>query len=146
MNHFAHSKNTSISRSLMAGLACGIVGAVLSVAYLYFYRKATEYSGTEFFEPMMIFFGIPLLFIIAGLIYFEMTDVIKRGGLLFSLLFLSVTLIVIFFGLDRFGKDKQGLLIGMVIICGVLLSFLLPFLASHAQIFMDKEQMSESDD
>ena len=145
MNHLAHSKNTSISRSMMAGLACGILAAMLSGAYTYFYRKATDYSGSMYFEPLIIFFAFPVLFIVAALIYFEMADYIKRGGLIFILIVIALVVFAIFFGLKDFEKGKQGLLIGYILITGVLLA-LLPFLSTHAKIFMDKDEYTESDD
>ena len=64
MEHLAHSKNTSISRALMARLACGIAAAVLSGIYTYFYRKATDYSGSFYFEPLLLFVGFPILFLL----------------------------------------------------------------------------------
>jgi hypothetical protein len=145
MNHLAHSKNTSISRSLMAGLACGIAAAALSGLYTYIYRKATDYSGSMYFEPLLIFFAFPVVFLIAAVIYFEMADYMKKGGLLFIILIVSLTIIGAIFGLAEFEKGKQGLLLGYVLITGVLLA-LVPFLATHAKIFMDKDEFAESDD
>jgi hypothetical protein len=145
MNHLAHSKNTSISRALLAGLACGIVAAVLSAIFTYFYRKATDYSGSFYFEPLLLFVGFPVLFLIGALIYFEMTDYMKRGGLLFSLLILAMTVVGTIFGLGEIEKGEEGLLLGYMLIGGVLLAVLLPFLATHAKIFMDKEEYIESD-
>ena len=130
----------------MAGLACGITAAALSIAFSYFYRKSTAYSGAEFFEPLLIFIAFPLFFVVAGVIYFEMADTIKKGGLIFSVIFLALMLVSVIFWLDNFDKAKQGLLLGMILISGLLLSFLLPFLATHAQVFMDKEEFSESVD
>ena len=146
MNHLAHSKNTSISRALLAGLACGIAAALLSGGYTYFYRKATDYSGSFYFEPLLLFFGFPVLFLIAALVYFEMTDVLKRGGLLFSVLVLILMLAGVFFGLGKIELGEEGLLLGYMLITGILLALLLPFLATHARIFMDKEEYLESDD
>src|SRR5687767_7429178 len=140
MEHLAHSKNTSISRALMAGLACGIAAAILSGIYTYFYRKATDYTGSFYFEPLLLFVGFPVLFLIFALIYFEMTDYMKRGGLLFSVVILALTLVGTIFGLGEIEKGEEGLLLGYLLITGVLLAVLLPFLATHAKIFMDKEE------
>jgi drug/metabolite transporter (DMT)-like permease len=145
MLHLAHSKNTSFSRSLLAGFACGIVAALLNVTYGYFYRTATDYSGAILVEPLVIFIAFPLIFIIGGFIFFEMVEFIKRGGLFFTLLFLLLMLIAIMVNLKSADKGKEGLLLGMILITGLLMSFLLPFLATHAKIFMDKETYEESD-
>jgi hypothetical protein len=144
MIHWAQSKNTSISRSLMAGLACGIVAAIINVAYSYFYRKATAFSGATLFEPLVMFVAFPLLFVTAGLVYFEMVDSIKKGGLLFTLLFLLLMGAATIINLTGTQGGKEGLLLGIILITGVLMAFVLPFLATHAKIFMDKEEFSES--
>jgi len=146
MNHLAHSKNTSISRSLMAGLACGIIAALLNALFSYFYRKSTAFSGAEYFEPLLIFIGFPLFFLAAGLVFFEMADTMKRGGLLFSIICICLVLVAVIFWLGNLDQERQGLFLGMTLICGLLLSFLLPYLATHARIFMDKEEMQISED
>ena len=130
----------------MAGLACGIAAAVLSGIYTYFYRKATDYSGSFYFEPLLLFVGFPVLFLIASVIYFEMADYMKRGGLLFSLLILALVLVGTVFGLGEIQQGEEGLLLGYILISGLLLAGLLPFLATHAKIFMDKEEYLESDE
>jgi len=128
----------------MAGLACGIVAAVLNVAYGYFYRKATAFTGATLLEPLIMFVAFPLLFVIAGLIFFEMTDSIKKGGLMFTLLFLLIMGAAMVINLNSAEGGKEGLLLGIIIITGFLISFLLPFLATHAKIFTDKEEFTES--
>jgi drug/metabolite transporter (DMT)-like permease len=145
MIHLAHSKNTSISRSLMAGLACGIVAAVLNVAYSYFYRKATGFTGAALFEPLIIFIAFPLLFLIAGFIFFEMADTIKKGRPIFTILFLTLMCIGTILNLNNGVVGKEGLIMGIVLITGILIALLLPFLATHPKIFMDKEGLSESE-
>jgi hypothetical protein len=144
MIHWAHSKNTSISRSIMAGLACGIVAAVLIVTYGYFFRKATGFSGVPFFEPMVLFIACPLLFVVAGAIFFGMADSVKKGGLLFTALFLTLTIVGAIVNIDG-GAEQEGLFLGMILITGTMLSFLLPYLATHPKLFMDKQELEESE-
>ena len=43
-----------------------------------------------------------------------------------------------------YNEGIEGLLLGIILITGLLISFMLPFLATHAKIFMDKEEFSES--
>ena len=144
------AKNTSFSRSLMAGLICGIIAAVANAAYNFYYRKATGFESSGFIEPLIIFIAFPLLLIIAGIIFFEMVEYIKRGKLLFTILFLVLMLTAIFVDLFTQGTQQlmsgtRGLLFGMEIITGLLIAFLLPFLATHPKIFMEQEELSESD-
>jgi hypothetical protein len=45
---------------------------------------------------------------------------------------------------SQYEKGMEGFLLGITIITGLLMAFLLPYLATHAKIFMDKEELSES--
>jgi drug/metabolite transporter (DMT)-like permease len=144
MMHFAPQRNTSLSRSLLAGLACGILAALLNVLYTYFYRTATEFSGSMLFEPLVIFIAFPLLFLVGGFLFFEMVEFIKKGRLFFTVFFLLLMLIAAILGINNYGKEMEGLLLGIIAITGLLMSFLLPFLATHARIFMDQEEFTES--
>ena len=105
--HLASEKNTSLSRCLLAGLVCGLITAFLNVTYAYFYRRATDFIGYKVIEPLLIFIAFPLLFIIAGLIFFEMVENIKKGRLLFTMLFLLLMLIAIIFDLSQSGKGIE---------------------------------------
>ena len=145
MLHLSRSLNTSFSRWLMAGLACGIIAAILNAGYSYFYGKLTGFAVTVF-DPLLIFFGVPLLFMIAGFILYEMVEYIKRGGLLFTVLSLLLVIIATIVALNKYGKEMDGLLLGINLISGLILAFLLPYLATHARIFMDNDEFSESAD
>lgn len=143
--HLAAQKNTSLSRSLLAGLVSGLVGAFLAAGYTFFYRKATDVSGYKIVEPMLIFLVIPIIVISTGLIFFEMADNMKKGRMFFTIISLFVTLAAIVLVL-KLDKGIRELLLGIVLITGLLISFLLPFLATHPKLFMDEEELSESVD
>ena len=144
--HLAATKNTSFSRSLLAGIVCGILAAILNLAYTTFYRKATDFTSFKVVEPLLIFIAFPLLFVIAGFIFFEMVENIKKGRLYFTILSLLMMGVALVFGLRQLDKGIGDLLFGIILITGLLVSLLLPFLATHPKIFMDKEELSESTD
>ena len=144
--HLAATKNTSFSRSLLAGIVCGILAAILNLAYTTFYRKATDFTSFKVVEPLLIFIAFPLLFVIAGFIFFEMVENIKKGRLYFTILSLVMMGVALIFGLRQLDKGIGDLLFGIILITGLLVSLLLPFLATHPKIFMDKEELSESTD
>ncbi|HZJ59422.1 MAG TPA: hypothetical protein VFD24_04070 [Chitinophagaceae bacterium] len=144
--HLAATKNTSFSRSLLAGIVCGILAAILNLAYTTFYRKATDFTSFKVVEPLLIFIAFPLLFVIAGFIFFEMVENIKKGRLYFTILSLVMMGVALVFGLRQLDKGIGDLLFGIILITGLLVSLLLPFLATHPKIFMDKEELSESTD
>jgi hypothetical protein len=144
MMHYAPSKNTSLSRALLAGLACGILAAILNLLYSYFYRKATTFTDAGLFEPLLVFVGFPLLFIVIAVIFYEMVEYIKKGGLIFTCVFLLIMAAAIILSLSQYEKGMEGFLLGIILITGLLIALLLPYLATHAKIFMDKEEFIES--
>ena len=54
--------------------------------------------------------------------------------------------IALVFGLRQLDRGIGDLLFGIILITGLLVSLLLPFLATHPKIFMDREELSESTD
>jgi hypothetical protein len=146
MLHLARSLNTSTSRCLMAGLACGILAALLNAGYTYLYGKFADISGGMLLSPLVFFIGVPILFVLAGFILFEMVEYVKKGRLIFSILFLLLTAFATIMALSRYDEGMEGLVAGHILINGLLISLLLPFLATHAKIFMDKDEYSESAD
>lgn len=139
-----HARNTSFSRALLAGLICGLVAAVLNAVYNFYYRKATGYESDKFIEPMLIFMAMPLLLVITSFIFFEMVEFLKRGKLMFTILSLVLLAVAVIIGLSETMSGVTGLLFGMAIITGLIVAFLLPFLATHPKIFMEDEELSES--
>jgi len=144
--HLASSKNTSFSRSLLAGIVCGILAAILNLVYTVYYRKVTDFTGYKVVEPLLIFIAFPLLFVIAGFIFFEMVENIRKGRLYFTVLSLVMMAIALIFGLRQLERGIGDLLFGITLITGLIVSLLLPFLATHPKIFMDKEELAESTD
>lgn len=144
--HLAKIGHTSFSRSVMAGLACGILTSVAGVAYAYFYRQTTGFDGILWFTPLPMFIGFPIVFMIAGLIFFELADHLRKARLVFTLVFtalLNLSMIRLFNNSD---KGTAGLLAGISIIAGLIMAFLLPFLATHPRYFMDEREMDDSED
>ncbi len=143
-----HAKQSSFSRALLAGLICGLVAALLVVVYVVLYRKMTGYAGVGIIEPFVVFIGGPLLLVIAGFIFLGMIEVFKRGELYFVILALLLTGGAIVFELlykeGSVLSGSKGLLLGITAIVGLIISFLLPFLATHPKIFMEKEELLES--
>jgi len=75
-----------------------------------------------------------------------MVENIKKGRLYFTILSLLMMGVALVFGLRQLNKGIGDLLFGIILITGLLVSLLLPFLATHPKIFMDKEELSESTD
>lgn len=130
----------------MAGLACGILAAVLNAVYTYIYGNATNLSHGMLLSPVTFFIGVPILFLAAGFIFFEMVEYIKKGRFIFSILFLLLTALATMIVLNMYEGAMEGFVAGLIIINGLLISLLLPYLATHAKLFMDRDEYSESAD
>jgi hypothetical protein len=143
-----HAKESSFSRALLAGLICGLFAALLIVLYGIQYRKITGFDGLAFVEPLLVFISLPLLLVVAGFVFLGMVELFKKGELFFIVLTLLLTaggiLIVLIAKEGGVMSGSKGLLFGIITITGLVISFLLPFLATHPKIFMEKEELSES--
>lgn len=139
---------SSLSRALLAGLICGLIAAVLVVIYNSQFRRITGFTGLNFIEPSIVFISFPLFFVFAAFVFLGMVEVLKKGELFFVILALLLTLGAIVF--DLFFKEGpvwsgvKGLVLGIEVITGLTVSLLLPFLATHPKIFMEKEELLES--
>jgi len=142
--HLAKLRNTSLSRCLIAGFACGIVAALLNVLYAYFYRHATDFNGSLLFTPLFIFVGFPILFVLISVIFYEIIDHLKRGKLWFTVTFLLLTAVAVVLDVNQQSKEAEGLQLGIILISGFLVSLLLPYVATHAKIIMDEEELKET--
>jgi hypothetical protein len=143
-----HARESSFSRALLAGVICGIIAAALIVIYASLYKRITGFEGLGFIEPSIIFVACPLIMVFAGFVFLGMVEVFKKGELYFIVLALLLTVGAIVF--DLLSKEgsamsgSKGLWLGIIVIGGSIISFLLPFLATHPKIFMEKEELLES--
>lgn len=135
-------KVTNFSKCVLAGLVVGIIGAVLSIIYNSVYRELTEYSFSEIINIYSLTLGISLLLLLIGMLYYVLDKAIKKGSSVFTLLFIIVTALCVFLTLRNAGSGTindhgaKGLYIGLELIMGVLIAFLLPYLARHPKIYI----------
>jgi len=143
-----HARESSFSRALLAGVICGIIAAVLIILYASQYRKLTGFGGLTYIEPSIIFVAGPMFMVLAGFIFLGMVEVFKNGETLFVIAALVLTVAAVIFDTVYNGgpllSGREGLILGVVLIAGLIVSFLLPFLGTHPKIFMEKEELLES--
>ncbi len=135
-------KITNFSKCVLAGLAVGITGAVLNIIYNTVYREVTEYSFSEIINAYSLTLGTSLLLLLIGMLYYVLDKTMKKGSVVFTALFIVITAICILLTLRNAGSDTindngaKGLYLGLEIIMGVLIAFLLPYLAKHPKIYI----------
>ncbi len=140
----------SSGRPVLSGLMAGVLAAIANFFFVLIYRLGTGINAYEYIiSPVFIGFGFPILLTVAGIIYFVMSRYIPKGVMWYSIFFVLLTLLAVLTDLLSQGtgsifSGSKGLLFGMIIITGLMISFLIPYLARHPKIFMTKEGVRES--
>ena len=141
---------TSFTRSVIAGLFTGILTATANFLFVLFYRSGTGVNAYEFIiSPFFIFITFPILSVLTGFVYFAMNHYLPKGAMWYSIFFVLLTLLAILYDFLSPGNESllagsKGLLFGIATITGLMIAFLLPYLARHPKIFMMQEGIQES--
>ena len=78
---------TPFSKAFLTGLFVGILSTFICLTYNLVYRAETGFMPTAIINVASIIFGVNILFIVIGLIYYALTTVSRKGELLFIILF-----------------------------------------------------------
>lgn len=126
---------TPFSKAFLTGLFVGIVSTFICLTYNLVYRTETGFMPTAIINVASIIFGVNILFIVIGIIYYALIKAFRRGELLFILLFSLATIFLAWQaeGVSRSVNHEmtvqfRGLLLGVIVIMGIGASFLIPFL------------------
>lgn len=129
------SYQTPFSKAFMTGLFVGIVCTFVCLTYNLIYRSETGFAVNDIINVGSIIFGVNILFMVIGLIYYWLKKMFGRGEVVFIILFSLLTIFLVWEaeGVRRSGNDVvnvqfRDLLLGLVLITGVGASFLIPFL------------------
>ncbi len=136
---------TPLSKSVLAGLATGIIATVLNLIYNFICRGITKLSlSFSVINVSTIIFATVLLCIIAGLVYYFIVLYLKKSIKIYVGLFVVITVIGILLGMTyhrstdlNISRQFEGLYLGMVIITGLCGAFFIPWLARHKNVFFD---------
>ena len=129
------SFQTPFSKAFLTGLFVGIVSTFICLTYNLIYRAETGFMPTAIINVASIIFGVNIVFMVIGLIYYALTTAFRKGELFFIVLFSLLTVFLLWRteGVNRFADHEvtlqfRGLLLGVVLITGIGASFLIPFL------------------
>lgn len=135
-------EQTALSKCIMAGLATGITIIPINLLYNYIYRHITNFSISWVINVTSSIFASFIICIIAGFLFYFIVPYLKKSKNLYSLLFIIMTIVVIFLGLHIQRSDNpvvsrqfRGLYLGDVIITGIATAFFIPWLARHKNAF-----------
>ncbi len=135
-------EQTAFSKCLMAGLATGIIIIPINLLYNFIYRNITSFTLSWVINITSTIFASFIICVIAGLIFYFIVPYLKKSKNLYSLLFIILTIVVIFLGLSFqrsndpvVSRQFRGLYLGDVIITGIATAFFIPWLARHKNAF-----------
>lgn len=117
---------TPFSKALLTGLFAGIAATFICIIYSAIYHNETDFPLFNFINVSSLIFCVNILFVVIGIVYYWFTKYIKRGELLFIVLFILIALLCILkaAGIHRsddplWNLEFHHLLIAMVIIMGI---------------------------
>ncbi len=115
-------------KAFMTGLAVGIADTLLCLLFNLIWRKdgTAGFFSSDFISVSSIIFGINILFMVIGVIYFGFLQAKATGEIIFSALFAVLTVVGVITALHIHRAPDPGqnarfhvLLTGMIIICGL---------------------------
>ncbi|MBK5271339.1 MAG: hypothetical protein JJE22_10025 [Bacteroidia bacterium] len=123
------------SKAVLTAVFVGFITTIVCLGYNIFYREETGLIPSELINVSTLIFGVNLFFFISGMIYYVFRKASKRGDILFVVVF---SLLTIFLAWKAEGVNRttdhetslqfRGLLLGIILIAGVAVSFVVPFL------------------
>jgi hypothetical protein len=113
-------------KTMMTGLFVGIVDTLVCLAYNIFYRDITGYVPSELINVSSLIFGVNLILLVIGMVYFLFKKISRSGDVIFGVFFLALTLFLAWktemiqrFADAHVNHEFRGLLLGIVLICGI---------------------------
>jgi len=127
-----------LSRTLLTSVLVGFVATIVCLFFNIFYRDATGYQPSDYINVSSLIFGVNLVFVVVGLIYFAFLRLFKRADLIFEILFAIITIACIWLASratiahnNLLSSEFRTLLIVIVAIMGVGAAFCVPFFYRH---------------
>lgn len=134
---------TPFSKSLLTGLFAGISATFICIIYNVIFRDETRFQLFNIINVSSLIFGVNVLFMVIGIVYYWFIKYIKRGQLFFIATFVLLTAYFVFKTSDIHRSDDQAvnmefhhLLIAMIIIMSISAAIGIPVLF-HSKRFED---------
>jgi len=126
---------TPFSKAVLTGLFTGIVATVLCLLYNIFFRDSTGFALSNYINVSSLIFAVNLLFFLIGVIYYAFTRMLPRGEIIFTVVFLILTIVLAYLGgrvhrsdVPQLNSEFHELLLPMIILMGLLAAIGIPFL------------------
>ncbi|MES2330386.1 MAG: hypothetical protein V4539_12335 [Bacteroidota bacterium] len=144
---YDYPQQSYLSKTILAGVFAGIAATLGNLAYDFFFRTFSQFGLSQIINVSTIIFSTMLLFTVVGLAYFFSSKFLKKGHIIYSIVFALVTLWCIQWGMHfnrssdpKVSADFRLLLAGIFTITGLIATFFVPYLMKHQSIFLDCEE------
>ncbi len=128
-------------RSVMAGLAGGLVSTLINLIYNFIYRDVSDYNPSQFINVTTIIFVSLLVSLVAGLAYYFIVPFAKKRNFLYWALIGVLTVLLTMLAFTSHRSDSiivtnhfHILLGGIIVLTGLTDAFLIPYLAKNKNI------------
>ncbi|MGZ3914304.1 MAG: hypothetical protein ACXVB3_11275 [Flavisolibacter sp.] len=128
-------KKSLFTRAMLTGLFVGIIATLFCLFYDVIFRESTRFDLGPLINVSTLIFAVNLIFFVIGILYYGFLKAFKKGDLVFIIVFVLLTLFLVWKAAGVHRSDDQTLnaqfrqlLGGVIIIMGLGASFLIPFL------------------
>lgn len=133
-----------LSKTILAGVFAGIAATLSNLVYDFFFRTITQFVPSQIINVATIIFSTMLFFTVSGLMYFFSSKFLKKGTMVYILVFAILTFFCFSWGMHinrsadpKITADFRVLFLGITTISGVLATLFIPYLMKHQSIFLD---------
>jgi O-antigen ligase len=126
------------SRTLLTSVFAGIIATLACLFFDVIFRETTHFNLNPLINVSTLIFAVNLIFLMIGILYYGFKKMFKRGDLVFSIVFLILTLFCAWRAeVAQRSADKvlnaefHTLLTGVVVIMGICAAFMIPFLFNN---------------
>lgn len=131
---------TPLSRPLLTSVLVGLAATVICLFFNIFYRESTGYQPADYINVSSLIFGVNLVFVVVGLLYFVFLRLFKKADLIFEVLFAVILIFCIWMATRAtiensalLSKEFRTLLIVVIAVMGVG-AILVPYFYRHKKL------------
>src|SRR3954467_7194977 len=133
-DHYRYEyEETPLSKAVLGSLFAGIIATVLNLIFNYVYRAITGYTFLGVFTVYTIILFSIVMCMAGGIIYFLLKKNIQSGRIIYTVLFLALTILGLFLHINFNVTSGEpgpagvhGLTMSIDIITGCTIAFVVP--------------------